>query len=282
MRKREIQIYPPIEFADSIPALYAPLKPYVTHVIPLMLEHVWFLKREKATPTFQQLMYCGWLCRLITLDKRVLTSDQQNEISGWPELRDELVKYLDECGNEDQIALMLSSCMELITPILQKRFKDGYRFPERDFYCWWYTIHENNTLMALHLVNAYQPESPFAHREHFVLTMSKAVEHAVSKYPSISRVTCGSWLNNLERFQNLWPESFRLNQKLLNDSGGFGPGAWGQYITTEGGFNENKASVLRRTGKHPFPLTESVSSIEEVTRHLKTAISGFASIESDE
>ncbi len=134
-------------------------------------------------------------------------------------------------------------------------------------------MHDDGTHVALHLVNAYQPQSPFENLHHFSSTMLQAVEHAVNVYPSIEIVSCGSWLNGLQKFQSLWPLSFCVNQKVLNESGGFGPGAWGQYMTTAGGFNEQKAAILRETGKHPFALTEAQSPVKEVIGHLKQTIS---------
>lgn len=282
MYVKDIPTYPPADFADNIPVLYAPLKPYVTHVAPLMLEHIWLLKQNNRTTFFEELMYSGWICRLITLDKRVLDFNQQNEIIGWPEIRDKLIYYLDQCEDNKEIPTMLKNCMSVIDPILRTRFKENYHFPKRDFHCWWYTIHEDDIYLALHLVNAYQPQSPFDNLPHFIITMLTAVEHAVSIYPNIKKVSCGSWLNNVERFQNLWPASFKQNQKILNVTGGFGPGVWGQYMTTDGGFNQSKAAILRATGEHPFPLNEAESNIDEVIEHLKKACAAANSIKGNE
>ena len=275
---KTLAIVPQHEFADPIPVMYAPLKEYVTRVIPLMLEHVWQQKRVKNTTSFEELLYSGWICRLITLDNRVLSRDKQNEIPGWSETREYLIQYLDECKAETQLHAMTQSCMEYIQPILEARFKDNYHFPKRMFHCWWYTVHDGGTHLALHLINAYQPESPFANLNHFLTTMLQAVEHAVDAYPSIKVVSCGSWLNGLTKFQSLWPVSFRFHQNILNEAGGFGPGAWGQYMTTAGGFNDEKAAVLRKTGKHPFALTEGKTSVDEMITHLKKTILSTISI----
>jgi hypothetical protein len=270
---KTIAIAPQKEFADAIPVMYAPLKDYVTKVIPLILEHVWQQKRAKNTSSFEELLYSGWICRLITLDKRVLNRDKQNEIPGWPEVREYLINCLDECRKESQLPEMTDSCMKYIQPILESRVEENYHFPKRMFHCWWYTIHDENTHLALHLINAYQPDSPFDHLNHFLTTMLQAVEQAIVLYPHIKIVSCGSWLNQLPKFQQLWPDSFTQNQKALNETGGFGPGSWGQYMTTAGGFSEAKATVLRKTGKHPFVLTEAKSPVAEVIAHLKKLIS---------
>ncbi|MFI5132607.1 MAG: hypothetical protein ACHQFX_21565 [Chitinophagales bacterium] len=269
---KSIAIRPQQEFADGIAAMYAPLKEYVTKIIPLMMEHAWQQKRAKNTSAFEELLYNGWIGRLITLDTRVLNRDLQNEIPGWPEVREYLIICLDTCKDETQLPAMAHSCMEHIRPILESRFEENYHFHERIFHCWWYTIHDDNTHLALHLINAYQPDSPFDHLNHFLTTMLKAIVQAFAAYPNITIVSCGSWLNQLPKFQQLWPESFKHNQKVLNETGGYGPGAWGQYMTTAGGFSEAKSDILRTTGQHPFALTEAKSPVTEVIAHLKKLI----------
>src|SRR5688500_14460812 len=108
---------PQPEFTDAIPIMYAPLKDYVIKVIPLMLEHVWQQQRAKNTSAFEELLYSGWICRLITLDNRVLNRHQQNGISGWPDVREYLIHSLNECEDETQLRTMTHSCMEYIQPI---------------------------------------------------------------------------------------------------------------------------------------------------------------------
>ena len=267
-RLYNISVLPGDNFIDAIPVLYAPFEKYVVGVIPLMLEHVWQQKNSSSSNTAELLMKSGWIGRLITLDKRVLDVSEQNNIEGWPKLRGNLIDHIDNCRSSDDVNKMVASCMLLIAPLLEKRFKHGYTFPVRPFHSWWYTIHNDNKELALHLVNAYQPASPFDNLDHFLQNMLKAVEHAIKLYPGINKVSCGSWLNGVPKFQQLWPKSFTQNQRILNKSNGFGPGAWGQYMTLDGGFNSGKSNILRKTGLHPYVLTEAHSPLEEVLSHL--------------
>jgi hypothetical protein len=269
MHDKNLDVLPQKQVLDEIAALYAPLKNYVPHVVPLMLQHAWFRKTTQGTTAFDELMHCSWICRLLTLDKRVVDRERHNEIDGWTDLRDYVLASLDACREGHDVPDMIQHCMLRLGPILDQRLEDNYRFPPRAFHAWWYTVHDDNTHLALHLVNAYQPDSPFDHADHFESTMLQAVEDAVQLYPAIEVVSCGSWLNGVSRFQRLWPQSFTQHQKILNESGGFGPGAWGQYMTSAGGFHEGKADILRRTGRHPFPLTEGRSPLHELITHLR-------------
>jgi hypothetical protein len=273
MKNESIGITSTPEFADSIAVLYAPLKNYVPKVLSLMLRHCWQEMRERIMSPADALSSCGWLGRLITLDARVPDVEHQHNIRGWSALKEHLVKSLGEYDSEAEFAVFADDFVTSIRPILAERFIENYHFPEQKFYCWWYTIHDNNTHLALHLINAYQPASPFDHLGHFLATMLRAIEHGVAAHPDIEIVSCGSWLNQFQKFQQLWPGSFKNNQRILNASGGNGPGAWGQYMTTNGGYNEARAAVLLATGKHPYALTEASAPVAAVKAHLKELIS---------
>ena len=59
---------------------------------------------------------------------------------------------------------------------------------------------------------------------------------------------------------------------MLYEAGGFGPGAWGQYMTSDGGFSQKKADVLRKTGKHPYALTKAQSLVADVMSHVQALL----------
>jgi hypothetical protein len=263
-----IPIVPPDGQEDVIAQLYAPLQHYVPGVISLMIRHAWDLHRQKHIPVKEALMDCAWIGRLITLDKRVQDRESRVHIEGWSQLEDAIIARLESCKNKQELDSAVGYCMQLISPVTEKRFQHDYRMPLRKFHCWWYTIHEDETLLAVHLVNAYQPESPFAHLHHFAQTLLMTIEDALASYPRISRISCGSWLNQTTRFRQMWPLSFQQNVRVLNETGGFGPGVWGQYMTTEGGFHTSKAASLLASGKHPFALTEAESPLEEMFPHI--------------
>lgn len=269
MQINSIAVFPEVGFIDNIPILYAPLDAYVTGVMPLMLEHVWWRQNNNYGSAHQELRHSAWIGRLITLDNRVQDPLKENEVAGWAEMRDELIGNIERCKNQGDCGAMIKDCMQLVMPVVESRFLKKYSFPQMEFYCWWYTLHDDNTHIALHLVNAYQPESPFDQLDHFVSTMLKAVEEALSIHPEIKKVSCGSWLNDVSRFLQLWPASYRINKKILNTSGGSGPGVWGQYMTVDGGFNDRKADILRSTGVHPHPLSESYCNVDELIHHLE-------------
>ena len=92
---------PPGEFADGIAQLYAPLRSYVSGVLPLMIEHAWQLKMKDNCSAEDALNNCGWIGRLITLDTRVLNNIKQNEIQGWLPLKLQILHCLDDSMDVD-------------------------------------------------------------------------------------------------------------------------------------------------------------------------------------
>jgi hypothetical protein len=266
-----LPVFPDPDFADRIPSMYSAFGSYVINVIPLMLDHARQEVQQKNITAEQALLQSGWIGRLITLDTRVLHAERQDDVPGWAVVRDTLIDCIRERADERFVEYRNRS-IEFLQPLLASRFIEGYQFPKQKFHCWWWTIHDDETNLALHLINAYQPSSPFQNLGHFLQTMLEAVGDAIAHHPRIKYVSCGSWLNQLPKFQALWPASFQINQRILNTAGGFGPGAWGQYMTTNGGFSNEKAALLRSTGKHPFPLTEGQCSIDELKEHLEKLI----------
>ena len=257
------------DYKDEIASLYAPVGAYVRGVVPLMLQHCWQLARRNETSLLEQLRNSLWLARLVSLDARVLSPETIAAAGVWPRLESELCTLLDHCDSDADLPAGLDQAMNLLTPHIELRFIDHYRFPQQPFNCWWYTVHHENTLLALHLVNRYMPESPFRHTTQFARDMLRAVTDGLALYPSITTVECGSWLNEHGRFQRFWPASFLDSRTVLNREGGIGPGAWGQYMAADGSFVTANAEHLIANGTHRFTLTERQCPAVELVDHLQ-------------
>lgn len=249
--------------------MYAPLAAYVQGVVPLMLRHSWQRARHNDTSVLEQLRDSLWLARLVSLDSRVLSPETRAEAGVWPQLESELCALLDQCQSDEDLPASLSQAMNLLAPHITPRFLDHYRFPQRQFNCWWYTVHQENTVIALHLVNRYMPDSPFRHATQFAGEMLAAMTHGLATYPSITTVECGSWLNEHSGFQRFWPGSFLDSQTMLNREGGFGPGAWGQYMAADGSFVIANAQHLIANGTHRYTLTERNCPAIDLVDHLR-------------
>ena len=268
-------------YADPVPMLYAPLERYVPPVLRLILLHVWDRKQQEATTTAALLDDCRWLARLVTCDQRVMSPGTEAEIPGWASLKQELVDRIDAADDPVKAEAMAYGCMRLLMPTVGERFIAGYRMPERPFHCWWYTLHRDNTLVAVHLVNADMPDSPLADLPRFARDLLHAMEDARNQHPTITHVECGSWLNHHSTFMRLWPQLYLDSRRIECVAGGFGPGAWGQYMTADGAFNARRAHKLREAGLHPYPLSEAHCQVGDAVRHLKCLLGSLACVTID-
>lgn len=259
-------------YYDQVASLYAPLKGYVVGVVELMMRHLWQLSKKESCSVSDQFSNVAWLARLLTIDKRAMNPVVEAEVPHWVELRGRLIEILDGCKNPGDLDASVNQCMSVVIPVLGGRFVEGYRFAKRDFGCWWYTIHQAETVVAVHLVNAVMPDSPFMDITGLAGDMLRAIEDARYRHSTANLVECGSWLNQTVAFQELWPESFKSNQNVLNETGGFGPGAWGQYMTADGGYNASRAAHLLEQGKHPYVMTKARCEVSDVIEHLKHLI----------
>src|SRR5690554_6825653 len=106
--------------------MYAPLKHYIEGVVPLMLKHIWMLKNELDSDTEYQLRQSLWICRLITLDSRIMDNEKQDEIKGWESLRKKIIKQINDCTSSNNLEKMTNNIMNLINPILHRNYIHGY------------------------------------------------------------------------------------------------------------------------------------------------------------
>ena len=188
-------------YNDEVASLYAPAQGYVVGVVELMMRHLWQLSKKEGCSVADQFSNVAWLVRLLTIDKRARDTVTEAEVPHWVEICGRLIEILDGCENSGQLDASVNECMSVVIPILEERFVEGYRFEKRDFGCWWYTIHEAETVVAVHLVNAGMPDSPFKDIAGFSGVMLKAIEDAHSRHPKVNLVECGSWLNQTAQFQ---------------------------------------------------------------------------------
>lgn len=257
------------ENKDKIAEMYAPFEEYVTNVVKLMIFHIWDKSRHTKTSAIEQFEDVQWLSRLVTLDKRV--TENESLLPEWLEIKKELVLLIDNCeSSESAINLLEEKGLNLLFPFFKSRFISGYTFPEQPFHHFWYTTHNNNELLAVHFINANMPNSLFSDMKVVATYLLKTIEDAITHFPEIKIVECGTWVNNVSHFLELWPESYKNNRNNWKYSGGFGPGWWGQYLTARGNFNFKAAQVLRESGKHRNPFSTGFCNIDEELSHLKS------------
>ena len=257
-------------FEDKVAAMYAPFSEYVPKVTQLMIFHIWDLAKRSGISADEQMKKVAWLARLASLDTRVTTDI--SSLHEWKKVKSKLCSIIDSCIDESHTSIMEQRGFDILLPSLTPRFQPNYVFPKKSFHHVWYTMHEENKLVAVHFINANMPKSPFEDVKEFASHFLMAIEDACSKFPAIQQVECGTWMNEVPRFLQLWPASYHNNRHHRENTGGFGPGWWGQYLTSSGKFNEKAGKILRSTSKHQYPLSIGYCPVKDILTHLRDFI----------
>ena len=253
-------------YRDAVAVMYAPFGDYIRKVIPLMLSHIWALTKGLQSTADEQMDNVAWLARLVTLDERARSDPAA--LPEWMAIKARIVGLIDTHDDADTSAALEETCMEILLPLVTPHFREHPTFPTKPFHCFWYDMHQGDTLVAVHFINADVPESPFADISALASDLRRCIADAVEKYPNTHAVECGTWMNDSPQFLQLWPDLYHTNRENVQGTGGFGPGVWGQYMAADGGFSEREA-LLRTTGKHPHPLSINQCGVDQALSHLE-------------
>lgn len=122
--------------------------------------------------------------------------------------------------------------------------------------------------LNIHIFNTYAPESPLtSKKDAFAGALIRMLEDSKRKRPEVDTVACGSWLNSVPAFADLFP-------KAWNDSAvGSGEvrhtmGHWGQFTDRRGDFHTLNGQQFRETGEFPYKAIRCHAPIDAVLDHL--------------
>jgi len=171
-------------------------------------------------------------------------------------------RYLDA----DDIEGLETEGLAYLWPHVHKE----YRQPStkgRPYECW--TFDDGDDNISIHIANVYQPQSPLSEkRVNFVAMLLKLLRDTRKRRPEVVTVGCGSWMNSIKPFQEMFPPSWHKDPHKSPRSG-FGMGHWGQFMDRTGRFHERNGQVLRDTGDFPFASLWCSAPMDEVIAHLE-------------
>lgn len=142
---------------------------------------------------------------------------------------------------------------------------------ERPYECW--TFDDGGDDIAIHIGNVYQPESPLSERYvDFVAMLLKLLRDTKERRPEVVKVGCGSWMNSIKPFQDMFPKCWHDSAHKSQRSS-FGMGHWGQFMTRTGTFHERNGQLFRETGDFPYASLYCHAPIDEILAHLEANFS---------
>jgi hypothetical protein len=159
-----------------------------------------------------------------------------------------------------------------LDPLFAEYDREHYRNPPRSlswFGCIGYnTDPRDPTRAALHFYNACCPGSPFEDMDALFDDMRQCVRHLRDADPRVQRVSCGSWINNLQPFLSLFPACYASDLVVSDPNAKSGMGWWGQFVRRDGTLNEERADELRRTGRFHYERKRGECALAELVDHV--------------
>lgn len=134
--------------------------------------------------------------------------------------------------------------------------------------CFRYTIEPRPGLAAFHFYNCACPRSPFEDAAALRDDLRQCLLALRREAPQVSRIQCGSWVNNLPPIQALLPTSYVESLVETDPNGKAGLGWWGQFVARDGYLNEARAAELRGTGRFHYARLLGHCSLREALAHL--------------
>ncbi|HCU38544.1 MAG TPA: hypothetical protein DGT21_24935 [Armatimonadetes bacterium] len=86
------------------------------------------------------------------------------------------------------------------------------------------------------------------------------------QHHELAVVYCGTWLNSVPRFTDLFPAAW-LASAEASPPAGHG-GWWGQFTDRTGALHRDNARYLRQTGSFRYPFLRCTCAIDDLARHL--------------
>jgi len=144
---------------------------------------------------------------------------------------------------------------------------------ERPYECWSFDYRGDNRL-NIHIYNVYRPESPLSEkRDAFAAALIHLLEDSRRNRPDVIVVACGSWLNSMGLFAELFPQAWK-DSAVVSGEVRYTMGHWGQFADRTGDFHVANGERFRDTGDFPYACLRCSAPIDAVLNHLKDHFPG--------
>lgn len=120
--------------------------------------------------------------------------------------------------------------------------------------------------LTLHFTNTMAPDSPLRRPGQLRAGLQRLLTEARERCPELTVVYCGSWLNSVPRFAELFPSAWLASAETSPPAGH--SGWWGQFTDRTGALHLENARYLRQTGNFRFPFLRCTCLLDDLQRHL--------------
>jgi hypothetical protein len=150
-----------------------------------------------------------------------------------------------------------------LAEVLYARYQADYR---KAAPCGGFTHDVGGDRLTLHFTNTFDPDTPFRHLPELRRGLARLLSEARAQQPGLLVAYCGTWLNSVPRFADLFPAAWRANAETAPPAGH--SGWWGQFTDRTGALHRENAAYLRQNGTFRFPHLRCACSAADLERHL--------------
>lgn len=125
-----------------------------------------------------------------------------------------------------------------------------------------YGIVDSPDFLTLHFRNYFYPDSPFKHLDKVKNGLRNLIVAAIAECPDVKFVQCGTWLNDVDAFIQLFPPVWA--EHAVKGAPGGHMGWWGQFMDRWGKLHQRNSDYFRRTGEFPFKHYLCQCSVDEL------------------
>ena len=266
---------------------------------------VWYVRRLLDTGEIRPEKIVWALCKRVDLYRMTDLWDGVNEKDGgladpeWVALATEIGAWIASTPMGD-VTDLEGRVLTFLGPSLEERLpKDVGRPPVRPFECWTYElgwaglgdgtglwgrlsnpVHLRATLRksvglsprpsrdaVLHFMNVVVPRSPFDDTSRLAATLHALIAELRSQHPHVRELWCNTWLNDSERFRELFPKEWSESAAVAP----FGNHRnwWGQFAKRDGDFSEKAAQQFRDAGgRFRYRALRCHAGLSDIEAHL--------------
>lgn len=192
----------------------------------------------------------------------------------WLGITHELYRHWQTCGDEMFFFSFWDILGKYLEPRIGLNLKKNEDVLTRSYYGFWYEYHpeyfgpEKPDLLTLHFGNYFVPDSPFRHTSELVDGLLQIIDTVLNENSDMTRVQCASWLNCVEPFLKLFPESWGKSSKDCPENKTLDFGWWGQFVDRTGQLHKMNVAKFKQTGKFVYPNRWCCCDISDLRQHL--------------
>jgi hypothetical protein len=194
-------------------------------------------------------------------------------IPEWSALLERFRAVFDRRAKDDDTTALEDEGLAIFWPVLEARVNrtgNGKTNPADRPYESWSCDYRGDDRINIHIANVYKPESPLVERrDHFAAALIRLLRDSQVNRPDVLTVACGSWLNSVPAFLDLFPPVW-LDGATTSTTHNYTLGTWGQFMDRRGAFHEKNGARMRELGTFPYPSVRCRAPIADTLAHLES------------